>query len=293
MLSTGTWNMTWNSPRGLSKIWLLQQCWIKELWRFLDEINGFINLKDEWEQSRCANDKFLMRIIHDMALSKDQIKKLNLCKLKKQVTFRSEIFHHGNNTFHPDVWTPDVPLQSNTVERFPKIENPRQYWDLWRTVLQAIKCPRPYQFDKQVLCNTKIVQKWLITTDCRYVYCKQKMHYMVHSFSHRQKHKLLYSKEPLFATTIESYDHLRYITPTLNDEFIAVLETNTLFKKPQEFIPRIKYIAELSINKLLNTASTTISKPLNKPPVPISPPYTESIYDYKTYQLYRDWWKRC
>ena len=285
MLSTGTWNMTWNSPRGLSKIWLLQQCWIKELWRFLDEINGFINLKDEWEQSRCANDKFLMRIIHDMALSKDQIKKLNLCRLKKQVTFLSEIFHHDKNSFHPDLWTPDIPLQSNIVERFPKIEVPRQYWDLWRTVLQSIKTSQTIAIRQIGILKHKDSVKWLITTDCRYVYGKHKMQCTVHRFTHCQKHTPLYSKEPLFTTTIEFYDHLRYITPTIKDYFIIVQETKTPFKTPHKFMPTIKYIAELSIPSLLNTASSTIKETLTKTKVP-APPNTELSYDFKKCQLY-------
>ena len=29
--------------------WILQQCWIKELWRFLDNVNGSITIIDEWE----------------------------------------------------------------------------------------------------------------------------------------------------------------------------------------------------------------------------------------------------
>ena len=211
--------------------WILQQCWIKELWRFLDEINGSITITDEWEQSRCENDRFLMRIMHDMTLSKDQIKKFNLCRLKKQVTFLSEIFHHDKNSFHPDLWTPDMPLQSNIVERFPKIEVPRQYWDLWRTVLQSIKLSQTIAIRQIGILKHKDRAKWLITTDCRYVYCKRNTQYTVHRFTHRQKHTLLYSKEPLFTTTIESYDHLRYITPTINDDFIAVLETKNTFQK--------------------------------------------------------------
>ena len=187
--------------------------------------------------------------------------------------------------------TPDIPLQSNIVERFPKIEVPRQYWDLWRTVLQSIKLSQTIAIRQIGILKHKDSAKWLITTDCRYVYCKHKTQYTVHRFTHRQKHTLLYSKEPLFTTTIESYDHLRYITPTINNDFIAVLETKTLFKKPQKFIPKIRYIAELSITKLLNTASATINETLTKPPVPTPSPYTESFYDFQKYQLYRDWWQ--
>ena len=74
--------------------WILQPCWVKELWRFLDDVNGKIIIEDDWVQERCENDFFLMRIVHYMALSKDQIKKINLCRLFKRITFLSDILHH-------------------------------------------------------------------------------------------------------------------------------------------------------------------------------------------------------
>ena len=110
--------------------WMLQPCWIKELWRFLDETNGTIRLTDDWDQQRCANDKFLMRIVHEMALLKEQIRKINLCRLYKRVTFMSEIIHHDQTSYHSDLWKSDVKLSSNVTERFPIIEVPTNYWPL-------------------------------------------------------------------------------------------------------------------------------------------------------------------
>ena len=74
--------------------WILQHCWLKELWRFLSEINGIIQIEDEWVQERCHNDTSFMNIIYDMALTKNRLRQTNLCRLAKRATFLSEILHH-------------------------------------------------------------------------------------------------------------------------------------------------------------------------------------------------------
>lgn len=176
-------------------------------------------------------------------------------------------------------------LQSNIVERFPKIKVPKQYWDLWRTVLQSIKMSQTIVTRQIGTLKHKGSAKWLITTDCRLLYCKHDAQNKVHRITHCKKHTLLYSKEPFFATTIESYDHLRYITPTIKNDFIIVQETKTLFKIPHKFMPTIKYIAESSITSLLNTDSSTIKETLTLTRV-LTPPHTELFYDFKKYQLY-------
>ena len=119
--------------------WILQPCWVKELWRFLDDINGKIVIDDDWVQTRCERDVFLMNIVHDMALSKDQIKKINLCRLFKRVTFISDTLHHERNQFIPDLWDPSVQLPINPKERFPIIQVPDNYWPLWTNVLKSIR----------------------------------------------------------------------------------------------------------------------------------------------------------
>jgi len=49
--------------------WLLQHCWIKELWRFVHSINGSIEINDDWIQERCENDIFLMRQVFAIQLT--------------------------------------------------------------------------------------------------------------------------------------------------------------------------------------------------------------------------------
>ena len=119
--------------------WILQHCWIKVLWQFLDDINGTIIIEEDWHQQRYENDIYLMNIVHDMALSKDQIRQINQCRLFKRVTFISEILHHDLHDFHLDIWDPTKQMSSNINKRFPIIEMPKQYWPLWRTVLEAVR----------------------------------------------------------------------------------------------------------------------------------------------------------
>ena len=180
--------------------WILQPSWIKELWRFLDSINGTIRITDDWNQQRCENDVYLMRVIHDMALSKDQIHKLNLCRLYKKITFLSEILHHDGYSFHPDLWKPDMPIQANVTERFPIIEIPHSYWKLWRTVLQAARSANSIPIRRIGCLLTKTASRWLITKDCRYIYQRSGDDYTVHKYLQRDKSTLHYDVSPLFTT---------------------------------------------------------------------------------------------
>ena len=50
---------------------------------------------------------FKTQIVHNMALSKDQIQKNNLCRLHKRITFLSEILHHDHTDFGPTLWDPN------------------------------------------------------------------------------------------------------------------------------------------------------------------------------------------
>ena len=87
--------------------WILQHCWIRELWRSLHKVNGEIEIEDDWDQQYRLDDQYLMRIVHDLDLTPTQISQVNLCRLFKRITFLSEIMDHNLQGFMPYLWHPD------------------------------------------------------------------------------------------------------------------------------------------------------------------------------------------
>ena len=155
-----------------------------------------------------------MRIVHDMTLSKEQIRKFNQCRLFKRITFLGETLHHDLRDPHPDLWDPTTSISSNINERFPLIEVPSHYWALWQTVLSAIHISQAIPIRNLGPLHTKSQAKWLASTDLRCVYQLHDHQYSVHKITSHSKSKFQYALEPLFYIEVTVYDHLFYVTPT-------------------------------------------------------------------------------
>ena len=67
--------------------WLLQNCWLKELWVFLDKIGESLEIMNDWVQENREGDVFLMNVVHDLQLSPDKIRIFNMCRLHKKSYF--------------------------------------------------------------------------------------------------------------------------------------------------------------------------------------------------------------
>lgn len=116
--------------------WLLQNCWLKELWVFLDKIGGSLEIMNDWVQENREGDIFLMNVVHDLQLSPDKIRIFNMCRLHKKVTFISEILDHELHDLDSFVLHPEI--QFETEEHFPKMTIPRTYWKIWSSLVKSI-----------------------------------------------------------------------------------------------------------------------------------------------------------
>ena len=141
----------------------------------------------------------------------------------------SELFHHDNSSFHPDLRKSDIPLSLNIPEQFQIIEVSSNYWPLWENIISAVKFAYSISIRELGPLLIKSNSEWVITFDCQYVYRKLDDQYSVHRLYQRDKSTLYFHIEPLFTTTIENYDHLRYITPIITPTQILVTDTNTLY----------------------------------------------------------------
>ena len=281
--------------------WILQDCWVKELWKFLSEINGTIQIEDDWIQERCENDTFLMQIIYEMALSKDQIRQLNVCRLAKHITFLSEILHHDKQTLSPTTLTPNIQTYTNMYEIFPLIKVPDKYWILWSSVLRTIKS----SFTVQISMIGKLLDpsnnRWLVTTDGRYVYQLTEDGYSIHRLSHSTKDGDFNHKKTLFVTTIESNFHLRWITPICTQEYIQVSNkghsyplnpTGTSFNVSQMRSALSKF--HTSIKQRLTQRTKTNRVQHNSETSTSTLPAPKALtahYDSSNHDAYRHWWE--
>ena len=147
-----------------------------------------------------------MQIVHNMALSKDQIHKINLCRLHKRITFLSEILHHDHTDFEPTLWDPNQQSHANPTERFPQVVVPKAWWTLWQTVLMSIKSSHQIAIHNLVPHLSPATVTWLTTTDFRYLYRKCNTEYTVHKLLYHDKNKFYYDVNSF------SKPHLRTLT---------------------------------------------------------------------------------
>lgn len=65
---------------------LLNDGWIRKVWKFLGEIHGSIVIQDIWTPPKLyKNDISLMERVLEINLPKTTIQKINLCRLHKQI----------------------------------------------------------------------------------------------------------------------------------------------------------------------------------------------------------------
>ena len=244
-------------------------------------------------KKRLENDQFLMKIIHDMALSKDQIRQINQCRLYKKITYLSEILNHDFQSFHPDLWEPNKKLESNVTERFPIIEVPKQYWDLWRNVITAVRSNNIITIKSFGSLHDKSSSRWLVSKDYRYIYKKCDSRYSVHRRTSQNKNSHVYNIDPIFLTNVTVYEFLEYTTPTVTAENIQIKSTR--IQEPKARPTPIHHFQILSkkatvlyhhVRKIFQlTPSNHIQAPIQRPPT-----YKQSYYDDDKYTMCRKWW---
>ena len=242
-----------------------------------------------------------MQIVYDMALSKDQIRQINLCRLAKHITFLSEILHHDGQTLSPTALIPNVQSHTNMYEIFPLIKAPDKHWTLWSNVLKTIKSSFTVQIHKIGKLIDPSRTRWLIPSDGRYVYQLAEKVYSIHRFSHTAKDGDFYHKAALFTTSIKSFFHLRWITPVCTTEYIKVSNksrSNTFKSTGSSInIPHLRStlsrfhtqirrrLTHSARTNRLQRPQTNLTRPL---PAPIA---RTATYEPTNHEAYRHWWE--
>ena len=116
---------------------LLNDGWVKAVWKFIDDINGKIILKDLWvPESIYRNDITLMEKIISIDIPINTQKQLNLCRLHKEYYYVTDIMDSQNQYLHPDAYSPTA--KRPNMEKFPVVTVPAPYWRKWENVVKTI-----------------------------------------------------------------------------------------------------------------------------------------------------------
>ena len=116
---------------------LLDDGWIKSLWKFLYEMNGSLIIRDIWTpQSNYSDDIFIMDKVLEIKLPESTVKKINLCRLHKEYYHLSHILDSKQRLLHRDVFIPSAKRANR--EKFPSVSVPKSYWNIWENVIKTI-----------------------------------------------------------------------------------------------------------------------------------------------------------
>ena len=274
--------------------WTLQNCWIKEMWVFLDKIEGNIRVLNDWIQECRKGDTFLMKIVHEIDTPNDKIKIFNLCRLYKRVTFLSETLDHTQSTWAPELFHPTI--QMPTGERFPIIEIPKRYWPIWNNILKTI-CS-----SQQILINTigKYIciadSPWIITRDRIHFYQKLEKFYVGYKLDSINKNVYYYNNSPLFRTHFGGVDHLLPVTVSSNhsawvvkqpkDKVSKTLNPKQLLQERYKFKPPTIALSRGRPQSRLRKSKPPVSTIRLHQPSPVG---RLGEYDVHKYEEYREW----
>ena len=276
--------------------WLLQQCWLKELWIFLDKIGGAIEIMNDWVQENRKNDIFIMHIVHDLQLSPDKIRIFNMCRLHKKVTFISELLNHELHELDHFVFNPDI--QHATEERFPKMQIPKPFWAIWNNLVKTIHHSQTIPIQRIGPIMSKQSCQWLSTKDHIYVYAKRGQHYVGYRLQKVEKNKYFYDDKILFQTSFENVDHLDHVSIHKEHNLWVTTHTTVAESTTMNTLQLIRHKLAQKLNHRYSRQSyrsKAISnhRPKYVPSIRLSREGPQGLfqpYDLHKYESYREWW---
>ena len=279
--------------------WLLQNCWIKELWRFLWKIQGSIEIIDDWKQERCENDMLLMRQVCSMNITKDQIQQFNLCRLYKHATFVSEILDHDRHKLHYDILNPNTSLQ--VEERFPRIEVPPTYWATWSKALAAIKQANSISIARIGPVIHKQRDSFLTSPDSTILYEKANKQCRAHKLLSIDCNTFIFSRTTLYETHIEEHEGMSVVMAQPSGDTFRVYHKSldhSITNTPMEvYRAKLKASAIATRHMITTMIHHTKNFPKAHPvvtalpkPRHVSRTPQDGDYDASHYFEYRNWW---
>ena len=117
--------------------YLLEDCWLKTVWKFLHEIGGSITIQNIWTQnSPFEHNICLMDKVCEMNLSPDTIVQFNLCRLFKEMHFITAIYDSQFKKLHPEILRHSKrPFKDM---KWPNIVVPTRFWKTWDSIIKTI-----------------------------------------------------------------------------------------------------------------------------------------------------------
>ena len=109
---------------------LLDDGWIKMVWKFLHEMHGSVTISNLWvPQSNYSQDVIIMDRVLEMNIPNSTIKTINTCRLYKKRYHISDLLDSCHRHLHADILNPYI--RQTHSDKFPTIEVPRSFWTKW------------------------------------------------------------------------------------------------------------------------------------------------------------------
>ena len=190
---------------------LVEPCWMTHIWKFLYEIKGKIVLDNHWiPKSPYQNDCMIMDKVMEIQLPQVTVKKINQCRLQKQIYFISDILDSRQKSLHPSIMDPTYKRLNK--EKFPVVEIPKSYWKIWSNVLRSIHASlRVSSFNLGKTVH-KDYATWLQKDDRSYLILRMdKNSYRFFKLKERSRTKFIYDRDYSHDTTIYGFTGLRVV----------------------------------------------------------------------------------
>lgn len=116
---------------------LLEDGWVKKVWKFLNEMHGSLTIRHIWTPSKIySNDISIMEKVLELDIPIANVQQVNLCRLHKRLYQVNEMFDNQQKYLHNDIFDPSK--QSSTNDKFPIVIVPPQHWKTWELVIKTI-----------------------------------------------------------------------------------------------------------------------------------------------------------
>ena len=123
---------------------LLTRSHLASFWHFLDDSPLTMNIRVAPLLPQCDHDVVFMQQVGSSALSRGEVRSVNLCRQWLRVLYLSDIVTGDGRSIQLEAWKGDAPQSVHANLGWPVIHRPSAaHWSVWRRYLQSLCTLQP------------------------------------------------------------------------------------------------------------------------------------------------------
>ena len=155
----------------------------------------------------------------EINVSQSAISKFNLCCLYKRVYFITDMLDSKHKSLHPRILQPSY--QKESLEKFPHIELPQQYWKEWKNIITTIFASIRVSGFHAGVPMRKHHAMWLQHTDRKQIIFKSKDHtYQVYFLTSSVRNKFRNSRRQFHETLFSDLNDFHSVSVNVTENYI-------------------------------------------------------------------------